>query len=105
MEGQDVHPEAVLLTAEMIGNLSSLQMPFNVQNLLGNWLMLVGQIIITFNAQQQYWQSGPGLYYGQTDGQQPACPAEDSWAEQCMVLEEKLFYLEQKVEQLQQRQT
>ena len=60
---QDVHPEALLLATELLGNLSSLQMPFNVQNLIGNWLQLIGQIILVFNAQQQLWQNGPGHYY------------------------------------------
>ena len=32
----------------MAGNL-----PFNVQNVVGNWLQLVGQAIEVFNAQQQ----------------------------------------------------
>lgn len=62
-ELQDVHPESMLLAAELIGNLSSLKMPFNIQNLIGNWLMLIGQIILVFNAQQQFWQNGPGHYY------------------------------------------
>lgn len=60
---QEVHPEALLLATELLGNLSSLQMPFNVQNLIGNWLQLIGQIILVFNAQQQLWQNGPGHYY------------------------------------------
>ena len=50
---QNLHPEAVLLTAELLGNLSALHMPFNVQNLIGNWLTLIGQAILVFNAQQQ----------------------------------------------------
>ncbi len=60
---QDVHPEALLLATELLGNLGSLQMPFNVQNLIGNWLQLIGQIILVFNAQQQLWQNGPGHFY------------------------------------------
>ena len=48
---QNLHPETVLLTAELLGNLSALQMPFNVQNLIGNWLVLIGQIFLVFNAQ------------------------------------------------------
>lgn len=60
---QDAHPEGVLLLAELLGNISSYHMPFNVQNLIGNWLQLIGQIILVFNAQQQFWQSGPGHCY------------------------------------------
>lgn len=60
---QDAHPEATLLLGELIGNFMPMQMPFNVQNLIGNWLQLIGQIILVFNAQQQLWQNGPGHYY------------------------------------------
>lgn len=60
---QDLHPETVLLTAELLGNLSALHMPFNVQNLIGNWLVLIGQILLVFNAQQQLWENGPGVCY------------------------------------------
>lgn len=38
-----LHPEVVVSTAEVIGNISAAQMPYNVQNALGNWLMLIGQ--------------------------------------------------------------
>jgi anti-sigma28 factor (negative regulator of flagellin synthesis) len=38
-------------------------MPFNVQNAVGNWLQLVGQAIETYNAQQQYFQGGPGRFF------------------------------------------
>jgi len=60
---QDLHPELTLLTAELLGNLSALRMPYNIQNLLGNWLQLLGQIILVFNAQQQLWENGPGRCY------------------------------------------
>ena len=39
------------------------QIPFNIQNAVGNIFELLGQVIITFNAQQQYFQGGPGRYY------------------------------------------
>ena len=60
---QDLHPEAFLISAEILGNIWAANLPFNVQNALGNWLMLIGQILLTFNAQQQYFQGGPGRYY------------------------------------------
>jgi hypothetical protein len=37
--------------------------PFNIQNAVGNWLQLVGQVILTFNAQQQYFQGGSERYF------------------------------------------
>ena len=72
-----LHPEVVIGAAEVIGNISAWQMPYNVQNVIGNWLMLVGQAIVTFNAQQQYCMNGPGPYFGekvstQTSAQGPS---------------------------------
>lgn len=60
---QDIHPEFTLLVAELLGNFLPLKIPFNVQNLIGNWLLLVGQLILVFNAQQQFQQNGSGHYY------------------------------------------
>lgn len=60
---QGVNPQLVLLVGEILGNVMSQSMPFNLQNFIGNWLQLVGQIIETYNAQQQYMQAGPGRYY------------------------------------------
>lgn len=62
-ELQDLHPETMLLSAELLGNLVSLRMPFNVQSVIGNWLMLLGQILLLFNAQQQLQEDGPGNCY------------------------------------------
>lgn len=44
-------------------NIVAGSIPFNVKNALGNWLELVGQAILTYNAQQQYFQGGPGGYF------------------------------------------
>lgn len=60
---QDLNPQLFLLMGELLGNVMAGNMPFNVQNAIGNWLELVGQAIETFNAQQQYFQGGPGRYY------------------------------------------
>lgn len=60
---QTLHPEIFVLIGELLGNIIAGKIPFNVQNSIGNWLQLVGQAILTFNAQQQYLQSGPGRYY------------------------------------------
>jgi len=60
---QDIDPEFFIVIAEILGNIMAGKLPFNVQNSVGNWLMLVGQAIVTFNAQQQYFQGGPGRYY------------------------------------------
>ena len=63
MDSQDLHPVAVITMGELIGNAMALDMPFNIQNLYGNWLMLAGQAMITFNAQQQFFENGPGNCY------------------------------------------
>ena len=60
---QDLSPELFIIIGEILGNIIAGSIPFNVQNTLGNWLQLVGQAIETYNAQQQYFQSGPGRYY------------------------------------------
>lgn len=60
---QDLNPQLFVLIGEILGNILAGNMPFNVQNALGNWLQLVGQIIETYNAQQQYFQGGPGRYF------------------------------------------
>jgi hypothetical protein len=60
---QDMPPELFTIIGELLGNVIGGNLPFNVQNSVGNWLMLVGQAIITLNAQQQYFETGPGRYY------------------------------------------
>ena len=51
-------------------------MPFNVQNAVANWLSLLAQSIETFNAQQQYFQGGPGRIYNPIyrNAANPYCP-------------------------------
>lgn len=60
---QSLDPQLFVLIGEILGNIVSGRLPFNVQNAIGNWLQLVGQVIETYNAQQQYFQSGPGRYF------------------------------------------
>ena len=62
---QGIPPELVAIIGEILGNIIAGNLPFNVQNIIGNWLELVGQVILVFNAQQQYFQSGPGRYFDQ----------------------------------------
>lgn len=60
---QDLNPELFTILGTIVGDVMAGNMPFNVQNAVGNWLELVGQIILVYNAQQQYFQSGPGLHF------------------------------------------
>lgn len=60
---QDLHPQLFVLIGDIIGQIMAGNMPFNVQNSIGNWFELIGQAILTYSAQQQYFQNGPGRYY------------------------------------------
>ena len=60
---QSVYPQLFVLVGEVIGAIISEKLPINVQNAFGNWLQLIGQVILTYNAQQQYFQGGPGRYF------------------------------------------
>ena len=63
MDFQNVNPELFIVVGELLGNVIANELPFNVQNAVGNWLQLVGQALETYNAQQQYYQQGPGRYF------------------------------------------
>ena len=60
---QDVEPMLMVLIAEVLANAISGDLPAQAINSLGNWLQLIGQVIQMYNAQQQYYQSGPGRYF------------------------------------------
>lgn len=60
---QDLDPQTLIVIATILGINLANQLPFNMQNTVGNLFELLGQVIITFNAQQQYFQGGPGRYY------------------------------------------
>ena len=53
----------MVLIAEVLANAISGDLPAQAMNPLGNWLQLIGQVIQMYNAQQQYYQSGPGRYF------------------------------------------
>ena len=60
---QRINPLIFIVIGDILGDLMSGKLPFNVQNAIGNWIQLVGQAIETYSSQQQYFQSGPGRYY------------------------------------------
>lgn len=73
---QTINPEIFNIIGEVLADVVSGRMPFNIQNSIGNWIQLVGQAIETYSAQQTYFQSGPGRmynikYYNVTN---PFCP-------------------------------
>lgn len=60
---QSLNPELFITIGGILGQIMAGTIPFNVQNALGNWFELLGQVILTYNAQQQYFQGGPGRYF------------------------------------------
>ncbi len=60
---QDMDPQLLIVGTSLLGAILAGKMPFNVQNAVANWLMMLGQSIELFNAQQQYFQGGPGRIY------------------------------------------
>jgi hypothetical protein len=60
---QSLNPELFVLISGLLGQIMAGSIPFNVQNALGNWFELLGQVILTYNAQQQYFQGGPGRFF------------------------------------------
>lgn len=60
---QDLDPSFFATLSSLVGLISAQNLPFNLQNAIGNWFELLGQVILTYNAQQQYFQNGPGHYY------------------------------------------
>lgn len=60
---QRLNPTLFIVIADILGDVMSGRLPFNVQNAVGNWIQLVGQAIETFSSQQQYFQSGPGRFF------------------------------------------
>lgn len=60
---QDMNPLVFITIGDVIGNILAGNLPFNVAVAISNWLNLVGQVIETYGAQQQYFQSGPGRVY------------------------------------------
>ena len=95
-----LHPEAVITAAEVIGNISAWQMPYNVQNAIGNWLMLVGQAIVTFNAQQQYCMNGPGPCFGENVSTQTSA---QTVSQERSSIEQRLDLLEEQMAVLRQQ--
>lgn len=74
---QGLNPLLFTIIGDILADIMSGALPFNVQNAFGNWLQLIGQIILTCNAQQTYFQTGPGRYYNPSNinDQNPFCPS------------------------------
>ena len=73
---QSLSPELFVIIGEILGAIMAGNLPFNLQNAIGNWFELLGQVILTYNSQQQYFQSGPGRYFSPENFNvtNPFCP-------------------------------
>ena len=103
MDGQDNSPELLLALGDILGNIAARGMPFNIQNVAANWLMLIGQALITFNAQQQYMENGPGQYYDlrhKNSGNISPGQAENK-SSRSLDIEMRLAQMEERVENLE----
>jgi hypothetical protein len=60
---QSLNPQLFVVIGEILGDMLAGSIPFNVQTAFGNWLVLVGQALLTYNSQQLYFQQGPGRYF------------------------------------------
>ena len=106
---QSVNPVLFILVGELLGNVIANEIPLNVQNAVGNWLQLVGQAILTYNAQQQYYQQGPGRYFtpDSFNVDNPFCQSNQSnqdgmSVEQLRQFQETLEQLVKRIETLEQ---
>ena len=71
-----------------------------VQNAIGNWLMLVGQAIVTFNAQLQYCMNGPGPCFGENVSTQTSA---QTVSQERSSIEQRLDLLEEQMAVLRQQ--
>lgn len=73
---QDLNPQALIVIATILGINIASKLQFNIQGAVGNFFELLGQVILTFNSQQQYFQGGPGRDYNPIyrNASNPFCP-------------------------------
>lgn len=113
---QDLNPIIFITLAEVIGDLLSGNLPFNVANSISNILNLVGQVIETYSAQQTYFQSGPGRDYNEAykNISNPYCSSVNEEDEQnsekskkmiedIHILSEKVSFLEKELSYIRSR--
>lgn len=52
---QDLDSNMFITLANLVANISARNLPFNLQYAIGNWLQVVGQVMVAYNTQQQYF--------------------------------------------------
>ncbi len=60
---QKLNPSCLILLQSLVAIDLSKCLPLNQQNVVGNFLLGVGQSMLVFSAQQTYMESGPGNCY------------------------------------------
>ncbi|HAB61126.1 MAG TPA: hypothetical protein DCE48_10560 [Lachnospiraceae bacterium] len=60
---QKLNPSCLILLSNLLAIDIAKCLPLNQQNVVGNFLLGVGQSILIFGAQQTYMESGPGNCY------------------------------------------
>lgn len=64
MKLSDIPPSLFTIIAEALGVFVAERLRLNTQNSVGNFFELFGQVMLTYNAQQQLIQQGPGALPG-----------------------------------------
>lgn len=104
---QDIDPVLYLIIGELIGNIIAGYVPFNVANSISNYLNLVGQIIETYAAQQNYFQDGPGRSYNPNykNVANPfmSCQSKDNSSETSTNVNERLDAIEKSMTSLDEK--
>ena len=65
MSISDIPPGLFTLVAETLGIYIAKNLRLNDQNSIGNFIELLGQVILSYSAQQQLRQQGPGTHPSQ----------------------------------------
>ncbi len=91
---EDIPPDIITLIGGIFGAVYSNELPFNVQNAIGNWLQLVGQAILTYNAQQQLIENGEGKIYGKENS------VKKNTSEDIEVLKTRIKALENEIKEM-----
>lgn len=96
---QDINPMLFITIAEILGNVMSGGLPFNVANSVSNFIILVGQIMETCSVQIQYLEIGPGRFYSPLykNIENPYCNGEEDFGREIKELTYRIDKLEKKI--------
>lgn len=77
---QKLSPSCLILISNLLAIDIAKCLPLNQQNVVGNFLLGVGQSILIFGAQQTYMESGPGNCYNlkNLNSSNPDCTSDTS---------------------------